>query len=165
MLTVARWCVSLALFGSATWLMVAPRADQPLLDAAELMLPALRGVYMNSSENGLYRDAAAYDERYLRDAERLNEREARGRFDAAPLDDYELARISSFIKSYNEMRRGEEFVMREVRSRARARARWIAGMPTIVLALLLVPGFSTKVRSMLRNKRSQAVPTRVPTAD
>jgi zinc/manganese transport system permease protein len=129
------------------------------------MLPALRGVYMNASENGLYQDAAAYDERYLRDAERLNEREARGRFDGTPLDDYELARISSFIKSYNEMRRGEEFVMREVRSRARARTRWIAGMPIIVLALLLVPGFSTRVWSMLRNKRAQAVPTRVPTAE
>jgi zinc/manganese transport system permease protein len=164
MLTVARWCASLALFGSAAWMMVAPRADQPLLDAAELTLPTLRGLYMNSSEEGLYRDAAAYAERYLRDAERLNEREARGRFDTKPLDDYELARISSFIKSYNEMRRGEEFVMREVRNRARARARWIAGVPAIVLALLLAPGFFTRVRSMLRNKRSQAVPIHVPTA-
>lgn len=165
MLTVVRWCASLALFGSGAWLMVAPRADQPLLDAAELVLPTLRTSYMNSSEEGLYRDAAAYAERYQRDAERLNEREARDRFDAKPLDDYELARISSFIKSYNEMRRGEQFVMREVRSRARTRARWIAGMPTIVLALLLVPGFFTRVRSMLRNKRSQAVPIRFPTAD
>ena len=156
MLTVLRWCASLALFASAAWLMVAPQADQPLLDAAELTLPSLRGLYMHSSEEGLYRDAAAYAERYLLEAERLNEREARSRFDGKPLDDYETARISSFIKSYNEMRRGEEFVMREVRSRARARARWIAGAPAIVLALLLAPGFFTKVRNRLRNKRSQA---------
>ena len=67
-----------------------------------------------------------------------------------------MARLSSFIKSYNEMRRGEEFVMREVRSRARARARWIAGALAIVLALLLAPGTFIKVRSMLRNMRSQA---------
>ena len=34
-----------------------------------------------------------------------------------------LRRISSFLKSYGEMRRGEEFVMREVaRTRARTRA-------------------------------------------
>jgi hypothetical protein len=63
------------------------------------------------------------------------------------------------------MRQGEEFVMREVRSRARARTRWIAAMPIIVVALLLVPGFSARVWSMLRNKRAQAVPARVPTAD
>jgi zinc/manganese transport system permease protein len=156
MLGVARWCVSLALFGSAAWLMVAPRADQPLLDAAELTLPTLRGLYMNSSEVGLYRDATAHAERYLREAERLNEREARSRFDGKPLDDYELARISSFIKSYNEMRRGEEFVMREVRSRAREHARWIAGALALVLALLLAPGFFTRARSVLRNMRSQA---------
>jgi zinc/manganese transport system permease protein len=156
MLSVARWCVAFALFGSAAWLIVAPRADQPLLDVAELTLPALRGLYMNSSEEEQNRDAAAYAERYLRAAERLNEREARSRFDAKALDDYEMARISSFIKSYNEMRRGEEFVMREVRSRARARTRWIASALVLVLALLFAPGFFTRGRSMLRNKRLQA---------
>ena len=153
MLTAAQWCASLALFASAAWLIVAPRADQPLLDAAELTLPALRGLYMNSSEEELFRDAAAYAERYLREAERLNEREARSRFDGNPLDDHELARISSFIKSFNEMRRGEEFVMREARNRARARSRWIVGALAIVLALLLVPGSFTAVRRRLRNKR------------
>jgi len=150
MLSVARWCAALVLFASAAGMMLAPRADQPLLDAAELALPALRGLYMNASEEGLYQDAAAYADRYQRAAEQLNEREARSRFDARPLDDYETARISSFIKSYNEMRRGEEFVMREVRSRARARVRWIAGVLAIVLALLFVPGFFPRVRSMLR---------------
>lgn len=154
MLTVGRWCVSLAVFLSAAWLMIAPQADQPLLDAAELTVPGLRGLYMKSSEVGLYRDAAAYAERYLREAERLNEREARSRFDGKPLDDYELARMSSFIKSYNEMRRGEEFVMREVRSRARARVRWIAGAFAIALALLLAPGSYARARRVMRNKRS-----------
>ena len=153
MLTVGRWCVSLALLLSAAWLMIAPQADQPLLDAAEFTLPSLRDLYMKSSEAGQYRDAAAYAERYLREAERLNEREARSRFDGKPLDDYELARMSSFIKSYNEMRRGEEFVMREVRGRARARARWIAGALAIALALLLAPGSFTCARSLVRNQR------------
>ena len=153
MLTVGRWCVSLALFLSAVWLMIAPQADQPLLDAAEFTLPSLRDLYMKSSEVGLYRDAATYAERYLREAEQLNEREARSRFDGKPLDDYELTRMSSFIKSYNEMRRGEEFVMREVRGRARARARWIAGALAVALALLLAPGSFTCARSLVRNKR------------
>jgi zinc/manganese transport system permease protein len=156
MLAVARWCAALALLGSALWLLLLPRADQPLLDAAEFALPALRNLYMNSSEDRLYRDAAAYAYRYLREAERLNERETRSRFDTKPLDDYELARISSFIKSYNEMRRGEEFVMREVRGRARERARWIIGTLAMLLALLLVPRFITRVRGRLHNRRSQA---------
>ena len=153
-LAVLRWCAALALAGSAASLLLAPRADQPLLDAAELALPALRTLYMNSSEQTLYQDATAYADRYRRAAEQLNEHEARSRFDAKPLDDYETARISSFIKSYNEMRRGEDFVMREVRSRARARARWIGGAPALVLALLLVPGFFTRVWKTLRIQRS-----------
>ena len=152
----ARWCAALTLFAAAAGLMFAPRADQPLLDAAESALPALRGLYMNASEDAVYRDAAAYADRYRRAAEQLNEREARSRFDSKPLDDYELARISSFIKSYNEMRRGEEFVMREVRSRARERVRLTAGAPAIVLALLLAPGFFTRVWTTLRGRRPQA---------
>jgi zinc/manganese transport system permease protein len=156
MFAVVRWCASLALFASAAGLMFAPRADQPLLDAAETVLPALRDIYMNPSEQALYRDAAAYAERYLRAAEGLNEREARSRFDAKPLDDYELARISSFIKSYNEMRRGEEFVMREVRSRARERTRWTGGALAAALALLLAPGIFTRVRNRLRQRRAHA---------
>jgi hypothetical protein len=54
------------------------------------------------------------------------------------------------------MRRGEEFVMREVRSRARARVGWLVGALVMVLSLLLAPGFFARVRSRLRNKRSQA---------
>jgi len=155
MLCVARWCTSLVLLASAAGLMFAPHADQPLLDAAERTLPALRDLYLNSSEQALYRDAAAYAARYQRAAGQLNEREARSRFDTKALDDYELARISSFIKSYNEMRRGEEFVMREVRSRARARVRWIGGAFALVLALLFAPGFFPIVCSSLRDKRAQ----------
>ena len=156
MRTVARWSVSLAVFASAIWLMIAPQADQPLLDVAELTLPHIRSVYMKSSEVAVYQDAAAYAERYLREAGRLNEREARSRFDAKPLDDDELTRISSFIKSYNEMRRGEEFVMREVRSRARARVRWNAGALAIALALLLAPGTFSTAQRLLRRQRSGA---------
>jgi zinc/manganese transport system permease protein len=51
-----------------------------------------------------------------------------------------VQRISSFLKSYGEMRRGEEFVMHEVRSRARERVRWMVGAGMVVLALLLMPG-------------------------
>jgi hypothetical protein len=38
------------------------------------------------------------------------------------------------------MRRGEEFVMSEVRSRARERVRWTLSAGMVVLALLLMPG-------------------------
>lgn len=124
---------------SGAWLMIAPRADQPLLDSVEYTVPGVGVSYLNESELEVYRDADHYAKRYQREAERLNEKEARSRWQGEALDDQQVRRISSFLQSYNEMRKGEEFVKREVRSRARERARWIAGPVLIVLGLLCVP--------------------------
>jgi zinc/manganese transport system permease protein len=69
----------------------------------------------------------------------LIEQERRSRTQGAALDETMVQRISSFLKSYAEMRKGEQFVMGEVRARARARIRWIASAALLVLALLLAP--------------------------
>ncbi len=136
---VARFVVGALLIASGTWLMTAPRADQPLFDVAEYALPGLRDVYMNSRELVGYRDADLFSKRYRDDAERLNEREVASRWQGRMIDDLEVRRISSFLQSYNEMRKGEEFVKREIRARARDRTRWIAGPITILLGLALLP--------------------------
>ena len=134
-----RWIVAAILAGSALQLAAAPRADQPLLDLAEYVLPQLRSLYFTSSEQAAFADAGAYAERYRREAEELNERERRNRTEGETLDDFSVARISSFLKSYGEMRKGEQFVMGEVRGRARERMRWIASGVLLLLALLVAP--------------------------
>jgi zinc/manganese transport system permease protein len=135
-----RWCAAIVLASSALWLIAAPRADQPLLDAAEYLLPGLRAGYLSRVELATYQDARAYAERHRVEAERLNAIETSSRSQGKALDDDSVQRISSFLKSYGEMRRGEEFVMREVRSRARERLRWMWGGGMVALALLLMPG-------------------------
>jgi hypothetical protein len=52
------------------------------------------------------------------------------------------------------MRRGEEFVMREVRARARERLRWFLGPVMLVLGFLIAPG----APGFLRRKVKAAVP-------
>ena len=145
-MAVSRWCLALVLAGSALLLIVAPRADQPLLDVAEHVLPGLRAGYLTRVELATYQDARAYAERHRIEAERLSAVETRSRSQGAALDDYTVQRISSFLKSYGEMRRGEEFVMREVRARARERVRWIVGVGMLALALLVVPGTVSLLR-------------------
>jgi zinc/manganese transport system permease protein len=145
-----RWCAAAVLAGSALLLVLAPRSDQPLLDAAEYAFPPLRALYLTAAEAAAHADAGAYAERYRLEADRLNEVETRGRSQGDALADDMVRRISSFLKSYGEMRRGEEFVMREVRSRARERLRWIAAPAMLVLAFLLAPGGLT----MLRRRRA-----------
>ena len=72
----------------------------------------------------------------------MNELETRSRAEGQPLDDLVVRRISSFIKSYTEMRKGEEFVQREVRSRARERIRWLAGGAMLLIAFATAPGLA-----------------------
>ncbi len=152
---VARWCVALVLAGSALLLMLAPRADQPLLDAAEQVYPALRSAYFTGTEAATYADARGYAERYRREAEKLNEIELRSRAGGEALDDDTVRRMSAFLKSYGEMRRGEEFVMREVRSRARERVRWIAGAAMLAAAFLIAPGARGLMRIGMRRLRQE----------
>ena len=138
-LASTRGLVAAVLAGSAIQLAAAPRADQPLIDLAEYVVPALRSLYFTSSEQAAFADAGAYAERYRREAEELNERERRNRTEGEALDDFSVARISSFLKSYGEMRKGEQFVMDEVRARARERVRWGASLGLLLLALLIAP--------------------------
>jgi zinc/manganese transport system permease protein len=145
-----RWCVAAILAGSALLLMLAPRFDQPLPDAVEHAFPQLRAAYLSAAEAAAYADASLYAERYRLEAERLNDIETRSRSQGDALADEMVRRISSFLKSYGEMRRGEEFVMREVRSRARERVRWVAGPAMLLLAFLVAPGGLT----MLRRRRT-----------
>jgi len=155
-----RWCAAIALAGSALWLVAAPRADQPLLDVAEYVLPALRSGYLSRVEFATYEDARRYAERHRVEAERLNAMETRSRSQGDALDELTVQRISSFLESYGEMRRGEEFVMREVTSRARERVRWMWGVGLFVLALLLMPGAFGLLRqstAKLRPAASSAV--------
>jgi zinc/manganese transport system permease protein len=119
-------------------------------------MPAVRKLYFTASESGVYADARHYAERYRQEAERLNAFEAQNRAREEALDDAMLARVSSFLKSYGEMTRGEEFVMREVRSRARERTRWMIGAGLLMLALIVVPESLGLLRRAVRRNATGA---------
>ena len=145
-----RWTLAAMLVASAALLMASPRADQPLLDALEWIAPSARMLYLSAGEAEIYHDAHAHAERYAREAERLNTLEAKSRAEGQQLDDLLVRRISSFIKSYSEMRRGEEFVKREVRARARERARWLLGPVMLALGLVMAPGLLARASALAK---------------
>ncbi|HEY5217320.1 MAG TPA: hypothetical protein VIJ17_10575, partial [Pseudolabrys sp.] len=138
-IATARWIAAAVLAGSAFQLAAAPRADQPLIDLIEYAVPSLRTLYFMRAEHATFVDASEYADRYRREAEQLNEVEKRNRTQGAAFDDFFVARISSFLKSFGEMRKGEQFVMGEVRARARERIRWGASLGLLAFALLLAP--------------------------
>ena len=95
-------------------------------------------LYFSRTEQATFADAGAYAERYRVAADALNDEERRSR-STGSLDDFGVARLSSFLKSYSEMRRGEQFVMDEVRARARTRVRWLVSAGLLALALIAAP--------------------------
>ncbi len=138
-IATVRWCIAALLAGSALQLAAAPRADQPLLDTIETAVPSLRTLYFNRSELATFAEAGETAERHRTAAERLNDLEKRNRTEGEALDDFSIGRISSFLKSYGEMRKGEQFVMDEVRARARERIRWGASLGLLALGLIFAP--------------------------
>ena len=122
---------------SGGWLLVQPQADHPLLDALEFVWPDMRAAFLRSDEITQLIDADAAAEKYTQAAAGLNRREQDSRWLGAALSDDSVARLSSYVQSYNEMAKGERFVARVLRDRARARQRWILGVPAIILAWAL----------------------------
>jgi zinc/manganese transport system permease protein len=138
-IATVRWGLAVILAGSAIQLAAAPRADQPLLDMIEVAAPSLRALYFTRAEQTTFVEASDYAERYHMEAERLNSLEKRNRTEGVAFDEFSVARISSFLKSYGEMRKGEQFVMGEVRARARERVRWSVSLGLLALALAFAP--------------------------
>jgi len=147
------------LLASSVWLVAQPRADQPLLDATEAAWPSVRDAYFNVQEKGIYTEAENYVKRYSAEMARLTTLEARSRWQGSAIDDETIRKISSFQQSYNEMIKGERFVMHEIRSRARERLRWTAFFSAVVLCAVML-ALTLFWRGKFLSSRRSTVPIR-----
>jgi zinc/manganese transport system permease protein len=123
---------------SGAWLVLQPRADQPLLDLLEAQFPQVRAVFLTAAEQEIFLDAVASRANVQAQAQRMNEMERRSRWQGKELSDDELRKLSSYAQTFQEMQKGEEFVQREIRNKARERQRWIVGLPLLLTALALL---------------------------
>lgn len=137
-LRTARWLIAALLAASGLWIMITPRADQPVLDALESAFPAVRAAYMDEKSRATVEDASRSVERYRGDAEKVRASEAERRWKGESLSEEDVRRTASYLQSYNEMMKGETFVMREVRDHAREANRWSIGAIFLVIAASLV---------------------------
>lgn len=120
-------------FVSGLWLVVNPRADQPLLDMLEYAAPPLRSAFLTAAEQAQLDQSRRSEIKVQQEALRLNEKERGSRWQGALLSDEELRKISSYTQSFLEMKKGEQVVQREMRNRARERQRWALGVPLLII--------------------------------
>lgn len=129
--------LAVTLLLSGLWLAANPRADQPLIDAAEYLYPPLQGAFLSGREEAALRDADEAAARVRAEAQRLQAMERASRWQGAELTDPELRRLTSYAQSFQEMEKGEQFVQRELRNRARERQRWVIAVPLLIIGLAL----------------------------
>jgi zinc/manganese transport system permease protein len=118
------------------WLILAPAADQPLLALFEQISGIGPETFLTADERATYVDAQATAARWQNEVDRLNARERRSRWSGERLSDDEVRRVGSYQQSFNEMARGELFVLDVLRTHARARERWYIGVPLGLVAAL-----------------------------
>jgi zinc/manganese transport system permease protein len=126
--------VLIALLVSSAWLMIVPTGDQPILALVESATGIGPTRFLDAGERDAYESAARDAVRFQREVDRLNELEKAARYQGAPLSDDEVRRIASYQKTFNEMTRGERFVQETLRGKAQTRARWIVGVPGMLVA-------------------------------
>jgi zinc/manganese transport system permease protein len=137
-------------FAASLWLILNPAADQPLAALVETATGVGPAQYLAAHERELYADAVADTARFQAEVDRLNAGERAARYRGAPLSDDEIRRIASYQQGFSEMTRGERFVQDVLRGKARARERWIFGLP---LALAALAGLGWLGRPLWRDLR------------
>lgn len=126
--------LSVAVGAQGVWLMAQPTGDQPLLALIETGLGTGPERFLTESELRVFREAAETERGHRAEVERLAGMERNARWRGEALREEELRRISSFQQTFNEMGRGERFVQDHLRALARARERWIVGVPMTALS-------------------------------
>jgi zinc/manganese transport system permease protein len=150
----ARVGVAVALtltLASSLWLITNPAADQPLAAVFERATGLGPARFLGANERGIYESAGRDTLRFQAEGTRLDALEKAARFQGEPLADEEIRRIASYQQSFNEMTRGEQFVQDVLRRKARARERWIVGLPMATICLL---GLGLIVRPFWRHRSS-----------
>ncbi|HVM80932.1 MAG TPA: metal ABC transporter permease [Stellaceae bacterium] len=130
---VAGICCAALLLGGL-WLVAEPHEDQPVAAALEWLAGTGFRPFLHEDERAIYDDAREEADRLAAELDALNARERDARWRGRELSDDEVRRVGSYQQTFNEMARGELFVMETLRGKARERERWIAGLPALGLA-------------------------------
>ena len=118
------------------WLMAVPGAGQPLLDVLEGVIGIGPQTFLTRDEREVYAHALTQVRLRQSQAAEMTDFERRSRWQGEPLSDDAVRRIGSFQQAFNEMARGEDFVIRSMATRARERERWYLGPALLAAALL-----------------------------
>ncbi|MDB5903976.1 MAG: metal transporter permease, partial [Betaproteobacteria bacterium] len=122
-----------ALAAIGVLLVAFPKMDQPWLDAAERMAPAVQTVFLSEFERGTRAEALESIERARAELARLHEVEQDVRWGRTEMEPEKLERLRQYLAGRSEISAGEQLVLRHLRDLARERQRLMLGLPLVLL--------------------------------
>jgi len=105
------------------WLIAAPHAGQPVIELAERLSGTGPERFLTADERRAYRQALASAQSKHAQAAQMILEERQSRWQGEGLSDEAVVGLATFQQAFNEMARGEDFVVRELTTRARQRER------------------------------------------
>ncbi len=114
-----------------------PNADHLWLDGLERLAPPLRSAFLRPRERRDIEEALRDIARAAEDRRRLQARREEARWGDAPLPEEMVRRIDMALASHLETLAGERAVVRILTARARARQRYVLGIPILLAATAL----------------------------
>ena len=135
------------LLGAAAggFLAAAPGADHLWLQALERAAPAVRNVFLRPRERADLQDALADIARASEERRRLLAQREAARWGDAPLPEEMVRRIDMALAGHQETLTGERAVVRILTARARARQRYVIGLPLLVAGAGLAGGCALRL--------------------
>jgi zinc/manganese transport system permease protein len=110
-----------------------PRMDQPWLDALENRVPVIQTVFLTDFERSTRAETLESLIRGQAELARLRELEQDVRWGKEKMDTEKLERLRQYLAGRGELVAGEALVLRHLREKARARQRWVLGLPLLLV--------------------------------
>lgn len=114
---------------AGAFLVIAPGADHPWLDAVERVAPPVLTAFLTSGERATFVESRAAIARGAIELERLRTLEADVQFGTRRIDADQRERLRQFLAGRGEIVAGDRLVLATLRRHARQRQRFLLGVP------------------------------------
>ena len=122
-----------------------PSMDQPWWDAVEVIIPPAQEIFLNSADVLTRRETAETVDHASAELADLRAKDQDVRWGVVAMPPEKQERMRQYIAARAEILAGDQMVLKELRSHARARQRWMLGVPLFL--------FGGAVLASLRRRR------------
>ena len=117
------------------YVLVFPQMDQPWLDALEEAVPPLHTAFLNAGERATREETLQSITHAREELTRLRAIERDVRWNRVEMDSEKAERLRQYLAGKSELSAGDALVLRHLHDKARARQRYVLGLPLLAVGI------------------------------